>query len=259
MITGGASGIGKALGDRFARAGARVGLLDLDGNGAEVCAQKMRRRGLKAMGIRCDVTRETDCQQAMDAVIDTFGGIDVLVNNAGITLREPFIHTRMTAFRRVMEVNFFGALHCTRAAIDSLIQHKGMIIILSSIAGFSPLPGRSGYCASKHALHGLFDTLRVELESAGVDVLMVCPSFVNTNLQTRALGGDGKITQRPQSTIGKPETAQRTAEVIFRAAARGKKQLTPTAMGKLAYWINRLLPTVYSRIVARQFESELTD
>ena len=105
------------------------------------------------------ITIEKECQHAMDAVIDARGGIDLLVNNAGITLREPFIHTRMTAYRRVMDVNFFGAIHCTKAAIESLIQRRGMIIVLSSIAGFSPLPGRSGYCASKHALHGFFDTL----------------------------------------------------------------------------------------------------
>ncbi len=259
VITGGASGIGKALGYRFAQNGARVALLDQDADGVKACARDIRQRDADAMGIKCDVTSETDCRNAMDSVINVCGGIDVLINNAGITLREPFIRTGMTAFRQVMEVNFFGALHCTQAAIKSLVQRKGMIIALSSIAGFSPLPGRSGYCASKHALHGLFDTLRIELESTGVDILMVCPSFVNTNLQTRALGGDGKVTHRPQSTIGKPETAKQTADVIYRAAVSGKKQLVPTPMGKLAYWINRLLPTVYSRIIARQFESELID
>jgi len=165
----------------------------------------------------------------------------------------------MTAYRQVMEVNFFGALNCTQASIDRLIKHKGLIIVISSIAGVSPLPGRSGYCASKHALHGLFDTLRIELKSTGVDILMVCPTFVQTNLQARALGGDGNVTTEPQSLIGNPDTPGRTAEAIFRAAVNGKKQLIPTAMGKLANWINRLLPQVYARIVARQFKSELID
>ena len=257
VITGGASGIGKALGYQFAKNGARVGLLDQDAGRSEACARGLCQSGMEAIGLRCDVTREAECRKAMDTVVDTYGGIDVLVNNAGITLRETFIRTRIMAYRKVMEVNFFGALNCTRASIDSLVRRKGMIIVISSIAGLSPLPGRSGYCASKYALHGLFDTLRIELESAGVDILIVCPSFVKTNLQTRALGGDGKVTTRPQSLMGKPETPERTAETIYRAAVRRKKQLIPTSMGQLAYWINRLLPQVYSRIIARQFKSEL--
>ncbi len=257
VITGGASGIGQALGYRFARSGARIALLDQDGRGAETCARDMSQGRTGAIGIQCDVTDEADCRKAMDTVIDTFGGIDVLINNAGITLRESFIHTRMAAYRRVMEVNFFGALHCTRAASRSLIRRKGIIIVVSSIAGVSPLPGRSGYCASKHALHGLFETMRIELESAGVGILMVCPTFVKTGLQTRALGGDGKITHRPQSTVGKPQTAEQTADAIYRAAVSGKRELVPTPMGKLACWIHRLLPQAYARIVARRFRSEL--
>jgi short-subunit dehydrogenase len=132
-----------------------------------------------------------------------------------------------------------------------------MIVVMSSIAGFAPVLGRSGYCASKYALHGLFDTLRIELRGTGVHVMVVCPTFVQTNLQTRALDGDGQVTQHPQSTMGKLATPEETAQAICAAALRRKRILIPTTMGKAAYWISRLAPAVYDRIVARQFKAEL--
>jgi short-subunit dehydrogenase len=257
VITGGASGIGKALGDQFAERGAQVGLVDMDADGVEASAQALRQRGFAAIGQACDVTSEKACANAIGAVQAEYGGVDILVNNAGITLREAFVDTRVAAYRKVMDVNFFGALNCTRAAIASLIERQGMIIVMSSIAGFAPVLGRSGYCASKYALHGFFDTLRIELSGQGVHVMMVCPMFVRTNLQTRALGGDGQVTRHPQSTMGKMATPEQTAQAICTAALRKQRILIPTAMGKTAYYMSRVLPALYDRIVARQFKAEL--
>jgi NAD(P)-dependent dehydrogenase (short-subunit alcohol dehydrogenase family) len=257
VITGGASGIGKALGYALADQGAQVGLLDMDAEGVASTAHAMRRDNLAVIGLPCDVTDEMACRESIRAVQAEFGGVDILVNNAGITLRDAFVNTRVDAYRKVMEVNFFGALHCTRAAIAGLIDRRGMIIVMSSIAGFAPVLGRSGYCASKYALHGLFDTIRVELGGFGVHVMMVCPTFVQTNLQTRALGGDGHVTHHPQSTVGKMATPEQTARAICAAALRRRRILIPTAMGKAAYWMSRLLPAVYDHIVAKQFKAEL--
>lgn len=256
-ITGGASGIGRALGHTFARNGAIVGLLDRDGTGAQACARALRKSGLRARGLPCDVTREEECRAAVKSLATEFGGLDVWVNNAGITLRDSFLRTRAAAYRQVMEVNFFGAVNGTRAAAEHLIARRGMIIVTSSIAGFAPLPGRTGYCASKYALHGFFETLRVELRPVGVHVLIACPMFVETNLQTRALGGDGRLTRRPQSTVGKVQSAEQVAAAIFRAALKKKDLVVLTGRGKLAYGVSRLLPRVYARIVARQFKDEL--
>ncbi len=257
VITGGASGIGMALGYEFAKKGARVGLLDRDADGVAATARAFSQEGLTAIGRPCDVTREEECETAISAVQSAFGGIDVLVNNAGITLRDAFVDTQVGAYRKVMDVNFFGALNCTRTAIPSLIEHQGMIIVMSSIAGVAPVLGRSGYCASKYALHGLFDTLRIELSGQGVHVMMVCPTFVRTNLQTRALGGDGRVTNHPQSTLGKLETPEQTAREIYAAALKKKRILIPTPLGKAAFWLSRLFPAMYDRIVMRQFKSEL--
>ncbi len=257
VVTGGASGIGKAIGMQFAANGARIALIDMDVEGLRVCEQEFAKKGWDVTGIACNVTHENECLAAMNNIKAHYGGIDVLVNNAGITVRDAFLHTEMVAYRQVMEVNFFGALYCTKAAMESLIASKGMLIVISSIAGVAPLPGRTGYCASKHALHGLFETLRIELKAHAVHVLIACPTFVKTNLQTRALGGDGKPAAHPQSTMGKVQSAEKTAKVIYAAAIKNKKRVILTPMGKAAFWLNRLMPELYARVIANRFKSEL--
>ncbi len=257
VVTGGASGIGLALAERFARDGARIALLDMDGDGARRAAANLTAAGTAALGLACNVSRQQECADAITAVLDRFGGIDLLVNNAGITARELFVDTRAEVFERVMGVNFFGSLYCTQAALASLRQRRGMILVIESLAGVSPLLGRSAYCASKHALHGLFTTLRAELRREGVHVLIACPGFVQTNLQSRALGGDGQVTTRPQSRVGGQSTPEKVAEELYQAAVRRRPLAVLTPVGKLSYWVSRLAPNLYERLMARQFTVEL--
>ena len=257
VVTGAASGIGLAVARRFARAGAALALLDMDAAGLGRCAAAFQHAGHACVALHCDVTQRTDCEAAIQRVIDRFGGIDVLFNNAGITQRSAFAETRIEVYERVMAVNFFGALYCTKAAIDSLIQRRGLIIANESIAGLAPLLGRTGYAASKHAMHGLFTSLRSEVRDAGVHVMVVCPGFIRTNLQDRALGADGAVTCRPQSRIGRQDTPEQAAEAIFRGAEREKDLLVLTAVGKIGYWISRLMPRVYERQMARRLKAEL--
>ncbi|MDX2455564.1 SDR family oxidoreductase [Desulfosarcina sp.] len=257
VVTGAASGIGLAVAERFARAGATCALLDMDEARLKQCEGQFRRAGHRVMGLRCDVTRRADCEAAIQTVIDGFGGIDVLFNNAGITQRSAFTETRIEVYERVMAVNFFGALYCTKAAIHSLIQRRGLIISNESIAGVAPLLGRTGYAASKHAMHGLFTSLRSEIRDHGVHVMVVCPGFIKTHLQDRALGGDGTVTQYPQSRVGRQDTPERAAEAIFRGAQKEKDLLVLTTVGKIAYWISRLAPGFYERRMASRFKAEL--
>ena len=257
VVTGAASGIGAAICLRFAREGARIGLLDMDAKGVKAASDKLRANGADAVGIRCDVVDEDECTSAMKEIIGRYGGIDVLVNNAGITQRSAFVDTRISVYRRVMEVNFFGSLHCTKAAINSLIERKGIIIVIESLAGITPLLGRTGYCASKHALHGFFTSLRSELRNTGTHIMLVCPGFVETSLQSRALGGDGRVTTHPQSMVGKPVSAESVAGKIYKGAAERKHLLVLTPVGKLTYWIHRFAPRLYERLMARQLKEEL--
>ena len=203
VVTGAAGGIGRALCFRFGRAGAHIAALDQDAAGSETLAQELAEAGIEAAAYVCDVTDADQCRETMRGVEEQFGGIDLLINNAGITQRSLFAKTEISVYQKVMAVNFFGSLYCTKAALDSLIARKGMIIVTSSVAGFTPLLGRSGYAASKHALHGLFETLRCELASQGVRVMIVCPGFTATNIERNALDGSGRPNPRPQSRFPK--------------------------------------------------------
>jgi NAD(P)-dependent dehydrogenase (short-subunit alcohol dehydrogenase family) len=184
-----------------------------------------------------------------------FGSIDVLINNAGIAHRSAFADTQVDVLRRVMDVNFFGAVHCTHAAIASLRQRKGLVIAVSSVAGFSPLIGRTGYAASKHALHGFFDSLRTEVQDDGVDVLIVCPSFIDTGIDRAALGADGQPAAQARKTTG--QTTQ-PAEVARHPAPQHRRQLLLFSFtAKAAWWLSRLWPTRYAAIMKRRLQTEI--
>ena len=259
VVTGAADGIGFALCRRFARDGAKICLLDMDDTALKAAKRELVDSGADCLSLMCDVSRRSQCEDAIRKVIDHYGGIDVLINNAGITQRGAFVDTRISVFEKVMAVNFFGSLYCTKAAIHSLVERKGLIIVNESVAGLAPLLGRTGYSASKHALNGLFTSLRTEIRSSGTHVMIVCPGFVKTHLQTRALGGNGQVTSHPQSTVGSQSTPEEAAEAIYRGAVRRKHLLVLTPIGKISYWMSRVTPVLYERIMARQLRSELKE
>jgi NAD(P)-dependent dehydrogenase (short-subunit alcohol dehydrogenase family) len=256
-ITGAAGGMGRALCRRFGQAGAKIALLDLHRETLESFAKELEQAGINALALSCDVTDEPACRVAMQKIAESFGGIDVLINNAGITHRSAFAKTQMQVFRQVMEVNFFGTLHCTQAALPALLASRGMIVVMSSIAGFSPLFGRSGYSASKHALHGLFESLRTELSDKGVRVMMVCPGFTATDIEKNALDGDGRPTTHPRSTTGKIATPEKVADAIYRGAVKNKRLLVLSTVGKLAFVISKFFPAYYERAMAKRLKQEL--
>jgi len=258
VVTGGASGIGHAVCQAFARKGAGIAMLDMDPAALGRAETEFKTRGWPILTLTCNVTSKSDCDTAINAVIDHFGGIDVLFNNAGITQRGLFNDTRVQVFEQVMQVNFFGSLYCTKAALPAIIRRKGAIIVNESIAGVAPLLGRTGYSASKHALHGLFTSLRCELRSQGVHVMIVCPGFIRTNLQTRALGADGNIATHEQTRIGSEDTAEHAADQIVAGLERKTPNLVLTFMGKLGYALHRLSPVLYEKLMTRQFKKELS-
>jgi NAD(P)-dependent dehydrogenase (short-subunit alcohol dehydrogenase family) len=246
VVTGAAGGLGRALCQQFSAAGANVAALDLDEAAlGSLCAQLAGAD--RALGIGCDVTDQAACEAAMQQIIARFGGIDLLINNAGIAHRSRFDATEVAVIRRVMEVNFFGAVHCTHAALAALTERRGQIVAISSIAGFSPLLGRVGYSASKHALHGFFDSLRSEVEDEGVAVTIVCPAFIATGIDRAALGGDGQPAPEPRTTVGKEMTPQDMASRIFTAVSLRRELFLPTPLARLSWWISRLAPRFFMR------------
>ena len=257
VITGAAGGLGRALARSFAAAGAHIAALDRDAPGAEALAAELRHEGRQALGFACDVSDAAACEGALGAVLASFGRIDVLINNAGISHRSAYRRTQPAVIRRVMEVNFFGAVHCTRAALDALCQARGLIIVISSVAGFAPLLARTGYAAAKHALHGFFESLRTELVDDGVGVLMVCPSFIATGIDRNALGGDGAPARHAQETVGERARPEDIAAQILAAARSGRRLLLPGRTARLAWWLSRLVPRYYARAMARRLRGEM--
>jgi len=257
LISGAAGGLGAAFARRFAAAGARLALLDLALDPAQALADEITASGGRAVAVACDVTDPAACRAAVAQVCERLGGVDVLINNAGITHRSAFARTEAAVMRRVMEVNYFGSLHLTQAALPSLLERRGLIVVISSVAGLAPLYGRCGYAASKHALHGLFDSLRTELFASGVGVTLVCPGFTGTGIAHAALDGDGRLARHKQSTVGRVAAPEEVAEAVFRAAERGKRLVVLSAVGRLTHLLCRLAPGLYERIMARSLRSEL--
>ena len=257
VVTGAAGGLGRALCLRFGAAGSKIVALDRDAPALAGLLADLQARGIAAVAEVCDLSRDDDCRRGIAGAIQAFGGIDVLVNNAGITHRSAFARTEPEVIRRVMAVNFFGALHCTHAALETLLAQRGMIVVISSVAGFAPLIARTGYAASKHALHGFFDSLRTEVEPLGLKVLLVCPSFIETGIEKHALAGDGNLASHPQSIVGTRATPDAIADKIFAAAARERRLLLPDGVSRSSWFLSRLAPRLYERLMARKLGQEM--
>jgi NAD(P)-dependent dehydrogenase (short-subunit alcohol dehydrogenase family) len=257
VVSGAGGGLGHALAAAFGRAGCRLAVLDRDGEAVAATAASLRAAGVEALELCCDVTDERGCADAIDAVVARFGRIDVVVNNAGITHRSAFESTGTDVLRRVMDVNLFGAIHLTRPALPALRRSRGLVIAVSSVAGYTPLIARSGYAASKHALHGFFESLRTELAPDGVDVMMVCPAFVATGIDRNALGATGGPATHAQVVVGRRLDPDFVAERIVRGARRDRRLLLVGRTARLAWWLSRFAPATYARIMARRLRGEL--
>lgn len=250
VVTGAGSGIGAATARAFAAEGTSVALLDRDARSARSIAAELEAGGAAALALACDVTRPADCEAAVAAVLDAWGGIDVLVNNAGVTQLGRVIDSELDVMRRVVEVNFFGAVHCTLAALPSLLARRGRIVVLSSVAGFAPLATRAAYSASKHALHGFFESLRAE-HRGDLGVTLVCPSFVRTQIGAHALGSRGETAVSRTGVRGEIEP-ERVARAIVRAVRRRRDRVLVPAQARLAWWVSRAAPGLYERLMLRR-------
>jgi len=257
FVTGAGGGLGRALALRFAQAGANVVALDKDAAGIESLRSEIESRGGACLAVPCDVTDAAACDRAVAAGVERFGSLDVLVNNAGMSQRSGFAATDLAVIRRVMDVNFYGAVHCTKAALPHLLASRGLVLAVSSVAGYTPLIARTGYAASKHAMHGFFESLRTEVEPQGVGVMMVCPSFIATHIDRNAIGGDGLPVQHAQVTTGGRLSPEEAAERIFAGAERGRRLLLVGRTARLAWWISRLAPRLYEKLMARSLKGEL--
>jgi short-subunit dehydrogenase len=250
-ITGGSDGIGKALVDAFLHNGAKVATCAR--NNDKLYQLQTSYPGKSLITYMADVSNETDCQNFIKQVIEIFGTIDILINNAGISMRALFSETQLETLKKVMEINFWGSVYCTKYALPYTLKQKGTIVGVSSIAGYRGLPGRTGYSASKFAVNGFFESLRTELLDSGVNVMWVCPGFTASNIRNAALNKNAKPQGESPMDESKMMSAGECAAHILRAIEKRKRTLVFTANDKRTVLLNRLVPSLADKLVRKFF------
>ena len=247
-ITGGSEGIGKALVDLFLIKGAKVAACGR--NHDKLYQLQSEYPSYPLHTVVADVANENDCRHFIESTINVFGGIDVLINNAGISMRALLKDASTEVLRNVMNVNFFGAVYCTKYALATLTERKGTIVGISSVAGYRGLPGRSAYSASKFALQGWLEAIRTELLEAEVHVMWVSPGFVTSNIRRVALNKDGK---KAESLMDEQNmmTPEECAEHIVHAIEKKKRSLVLSFTGKRTVFLNKFFPGLTDRLVRK--------
>jgi short-subunit dehydrogenase len=252
ILTGASEGIGRALALELAARGARLALAARDRERLESLAQECRARGGEARALPTDITNQQDCEWLVNETVAAFGGIDVLIHNAGITMWSRFdALTDLSIFERIMEVNYLAPVRLTALSLPQLKQSRGLLVAVASLAGLTGVPERSGYAASKHALIGFYDSLRIELAGSGVDVSVIAPDFVATEIHKRAIGPDGEPLGESPMVKTKIMTAEACAVRIARAIEKRERLVLMSTRGKLGRWLKLLAPSVIDRIAAR--------
>lgn len=255
VITGGSSGIGLALAQQALKEGARVA----------VCARNcsslthdyiewIQTGHLYVASV--DVSHELACKQFIGDVQTKWGGIDVLINNAGISMRSLLEDTDIKVIEEIMNINFWGMVYCTKYALKSILASKGVIVGISSIAGYRGLPGRTGYSASKFAMQGFLESLKTELLHTGAHVMWVSPGFTASNIRNVSRMGDGSVQGETPLEESKLMSAATCAALIYKAIEKRKRVLIIGALGKLTVWLNKLLPSITDKMVYNHFKKE---
>lgn len=251
VITGGTDGIGRALVEEFLSDGARVATC---GRNADKLYQLQTRfPGASLFTHVADVSIENDCRLFIERTLETFGAIDVLINNAGISMRALFKDANLDVIRQVMDINFYGAVYCTKYALPSLLKTQGTIVGVSSIAGYRGLPGRSGYSASKFALQGWMEALRTELLQSNVHVMWVCPGFTTSNIRQVALNKDARQQGETPMDESKMMPADVCARHILQAMEKKKRTLVLTFTGKRTVFLNKFFPAWADQLAHKFF------
>lgn len=251
VITGGSDGIGRALVDAFIDAGARVATCAR--NYDKLYTLQLQHTNVMLHTMACDISKEHDCRRFIESTLKTFGGIDILINNAGISMRALFQDTDVEVIRKVMDINFYGAVYCTKYALPSIMERHGTIVGVSSVAGYRGLPGRTGYSASKFALQGWMEALRTELLQSGVHVMWVCPGFTTSNIRHTALNQSGEPQGESTMNEGSMMSAEECARHILKAIEQRKRTLVLTFTGKRTVFMNRFFPSLADKLVYKFF------
>lgn len=256
IVTGASSGIGEAIAREFARNGSKVVLAARSENALKKITGELLTSKYEVSYVTTDVTSEAECRNLIDKTVERYGTIDILVNNAGISMRAVFTEVDLDVLRRLMDVNFWGTVYCTKYALPYLIQQKGSLIGVSSIAGFHGLPGRTGYSASKFAMHGFLETIRIENLKKGLHVMILAPGFTSTDIRRRALTATGKeqgASPLDEKTLMSPEYVARW---VLKGIRKKKRNKLLTWDGRITALFQRIVPDLVDLAYYHEMERE---
>jgi short-subunit dehydrogenase len=253
-ITGASSGIGKALMEEALAGGAKVAVCARNIAGLE--EKFIHIPADRLLIIKADVSKEEDCRRFIEAIVGHWGDLDVLINNAGLSMRALFAELDVKVLQELMDVNFWGMVYMTKFALPYITKRKGSIAGISSIAGYRGLPARTGYSSSKFAMQGFLEALRTELLHSGVNVMWASPGFTASNIRNVALAGDGNTQQETPLAEDKLMSAGQCAAIIWKGIAKRRRTVVMTAQGKATVWLNKLFPAWMDKMVYNHFARE---
>lgn len=261
IVTGASSGIGEAVAREFAANGSKVVLAARSEEKLAAIVSDLRSKNREAAYVVTDVSREDDCRALINKTIDNYGTLDILINNAGISMRALFADVELKVLKTLMEINFWGTVYCTKYALPYLVANKGSLVGVSSVAGFHGLPARTGYSASKFAMHGFLETIRIENLRNGLHVMIIAPGFTATNIRKHALTADGTeqgASPRNEKELMSPEYVARW---VLKGIRKKKRNKILTWEGRLTALFQRIIPGLvdytYYKVMAREPASPL--
>ena len=255
IITGASSGIGKALAYLLAPQSPHLVLVARDAHRLEEVAKHCETLGASTLVVPTDVSNPQACLGMIQATISKFSKIDVLVNNAGMSMWSTVENVQdVSRFQHIMDVNFLGSVYCTKFALPFLKETEGRIVAISSVASLTGVPSHAVYCASKHAMNGFFESLRIDLAGTGVSVMIVAPDFVQSEIHQRSLGADGKPLGRLLQDHGNYLSAEACADIIAKAMARRKRLVVTSMRGKLGRWVKLCFPQIIDWMAQKEVE-----
>ena len=255
IITGASSGIGKALAYEFASRGATLVLAARRIDRLKKIEQDLP--DTEVLCVKADVSIEKDCQNIIDSAVQTFGKIDILVNNAGVSMRALFADLEINVIKRLMDVNFWGTVCCTKSALPHLLKTKGTVVGVISIAGYVGLPGRTGYSASKYAIRGFLDALRIENLKTGLHVLVAAPGFTASEVREVSLTKDGSAQGKTPRNENKMMSAEACARHIAKGVQKRQRQLILTFLeGKFTVFLGKFMPALLDKLTYNHMRKE---
>ena len=256
LITGASSGIGYALAHKYAQEGFQIVLAARNVASLANAADTLKTAEDQIKYIKTDVRSEDDCKKAVEFTINSFGKLDILICNAGISMRALFTEVEISVLKQLMDVNFWGTVYFAKYALPYLLQSKGSLVGVSSIAGKKGLPARSAYSASKFAMEGLLETIRIENLEKGLHVLVACPGFTTSNIRNSALSASGRPQAESPRNEDKMMSAEEVAKHIFDAVIKRKRDLVLTRQGKITVYLNKFFPSLLDKLVLNHMKKE---